>query len=162
MRISRESPSLSIASVFGNPDRQHDLDAILAIAAAGRTLPGTGGQLGEPGTAVAAYGSLRPLPVWCVAPVLRSDRNPADLVRQAIREGLQLAEQNGCATVAIVLGERPSLVVPWREVTELVVETVQDYRCSGNQLRELRLLVSDSEALAHLDQCLGGEPAAAE
>ncbi len=155
--ISHSAPkpcSNFIVSVFGDPDRQEDLDAILTFAPAGRQLPGTPRGLAEPGTAVAGSAASRPLPVWCVVPVLSADREPEDTVRQALDEGLHLADEHGFRRLGVVLGRRELLILPWRDLVKLVVGKLAALGDEGRQFDEVRLIATDSKVTALIEECL--------
>ena len=143
-----------VVSVFGDPDRQRDLHAILAIVPGGRPLPGTGGRMIEPGRAAAGYFGFQPAPVWCVAPVLRGEDDPAGLIGAAIRDGLRLAGEQGFRKAGIVIGGKEPLILSWQEVTAIVASAVQGHVAEGCPLEEIRLIASDSAVLSHVKACL--------
>jgi hypothetical protein len=148
------SRKLLVVPLFGDPDRQHDLEAILAIVPGGCSLPGTGGLTIEPGKALAGAFNFRPLPIWCVAPALKSEFDPGDVIGRALREGLRLAEAENFTKVGIALTDYGSLMVPWGDVIQIAVKTITAIPLAETSLIEIRILVSDSKVMALLQSCL--------
>lgn len=141
------SAGILIREVFGTPDRQADLGALLAFVPAGGVLPGSGGVVAEPGSATPGYRSARPLPIWCAVPVLRGRDDPTGMVRCAIRNALDLVAREEFGKIGLVCGMRDFPPLSTMTLNRIAVRELM--AAAGlPSLREIRFVAADS-AIRH-------------
>lgn len=146
MNLSHTTP---LTLVFGTPERQRGLDAILRITPDIRPLPRSGGRHGRGGDAVMGFGSVLPREIWCVCPTLADKAKPTDALRLALWRGMQRAAMHDHLRIGIALEKVRGVPVPWTEVCAIAIRTAQKYFAENGELSEFRLVSPDAEILNH-------------